>query len=190
MAFRQRWAPLPRTQQLSMQSAQRPATSPPPPPHQPVGPMGAPTSGQSPASSQTTACTPRRTPPLPQPLRPMGPRAPVWGGGGSLAALPRLMLHLGTGIYPLAQLGAINSCWDGCQGCSGCQHKPCTGLGALPSALQTPTHPTDPHCWLLWGSGCLALSSMGAHLPAGGALLPSCPKSWHCSGPCNTILWV
>lgn len=37
-------------------------------------------------------------------------------GEGSLAALPGVMLHLGTGIYPLAQLGPINSRRDGCQG--------------------------------------------------------------------------
>lgn len=88
----------------------------------PGGPAGAPTSGHPPAPCQLLA--PRAA------LSALG-RAPsgstqrrvAWAAGpdpvpgeGSLAALPGVMLHLGTGIYPLAQLGPINSRRDGCQG--------------------------------------------------------------------------
>lgn len=95
------------------------------------------------------------TPPIPPSL--YVPWAPELlsrvGGGGSLAALPQLMLHLGTGIYPLAQLGAINSCWDGRQGCSGCQHQPSTGLrGLLPEPCRpSPTPQThSAGCYGPW----------------------------------------
>lgn len=147
-------------------------------PHQPVGPMGAPTSGHSPTPCQLPNHCPHpgeRPPPHPpQPVCPVGPRAPVQGGGGggSLAALPQLMLHLGTGIYPLAQLGAINSCWDGRQGCSGCQHQPSTGLRGSSQSPADPHPPHRPTVLAVMGPGCPVLSPMGAHLPPGGVSLP------------------
>lgn len=185
------------SQQLSLRSAERPSTSPPPPPISLWVPWVLPPQGTAPhpANSQTTAHTPGRDPPHPpQPVCPVGPRAPVQGGGGggSLAALPQLMLHLGTGIYPLAQLRAINSCWDGRQGCSGCQHQPSTGLRGSSQSPADPHPPHRPTVLAVMGLGCPILSPMGAHLPPGGVSLPppAPPKSWRCSGPCNPIPWV
>lgn len=141
------------SQQLSLRSAERPSTSPPPPPISLWVPWVLPPQGTAPhpANSQTTAHTP---------------------GGGSLAALPQLMLHLGTGIYPLAQLGAINSCWDGRQGCSGCQHQPSTGLRGSSQSPADPHPPHRPTVLAVMGPGCPVLSPMGAHLPPGGVSLP------------------
>lgn len=120
--------------------------------------------------------TPRGETPPPSPPACMsrGPQSscPGWGGGGSLAALPQLMLHLGTGIYPLAQLGAINSCWDGRQGCSGCQHQPSTGLRGSSQSPADPHPPHRPTVLAVMGLGCPILSPMGAHLPPGGVSLP------------------
>lgn len=150
------------SQQLSLRSAERPSTSPPPPPISLWVPWVLPPQGTAPHPAN------------------------------SLAALPQLMLHLGTGIYPLAQLGAINSCWDGRQGCSGCQHQPSTGLRGSSQSPADPHPPHRPTVLAVMGLGCPILSPMGAHLPPGGVSLPppAPPKSWRCSGPCNPIPWV
>lgn len=169
------------SQQLSLRSAERPATSPPPLPISLWVPWVLPPQGTAPhpANSQTTAHTPGRDPPIPPSL--YVPWAPELlsrvcvGGGGSLAVLPQLMLHLGAGIYPLAQLGAINSCWDGRQGCSGCQHQPSTGLRGLLSEPCRPSPTPQTH-----SAGCY-----GPWVP-GSAPYGCPPPSWGCltSTPC------
>lgn len=104
--------------QLSWRLAKHPASSPPPSPLfptslLPLGPVGAPTSGHPLCPASTLGRAPSRS----------THRWVAWAPGldpvpgeGSLAALPGVMLHLGAGIYPLAQLRPINSHWDGCQG--------------------------------------------------------------------------